>query len=40
MFVAELGGADYFGATTASAQREVAISRDEATRIAAGRNRH
>lgn len=40
MMVAGLGGTGYFGATSASAQREVAISRDEASRITAARNRY
>jgi hypothetical protein len=40
MMVAGLGGTGYFGATSVSAQRESAISRDEATRITAQRNRY
>ena len=40
MMVAGLGGTGYFGATSASAQREAAITRDEATRITAARNRY
>ena len=40
MMVAGLGGTGYFGATSVSAQRELGISRDEATRITAQRNRY
>lgn len=40
MIIAGLGGTGYFGASSVSAQREVAISRDEATRITAARNRY
>ena len=39
MMIAGLSGTGYFGATSVSAQREASISRDEATRITASRNR-
>lgn len=40
MMVAGLGGTSYFGATSVNAQHEVSITRDEATRITAQRNRY
>ena len=40
MMVAGLSGTSYFGATSVSAQREASISRDEASRITAARNRY
>jgi len=40
MMVAGLSGTSYFGATSVSAQREAAVTRDEATRITAARNRY